>query len=613
MKLSNFQSYLTAKSPPVLARNEGLQHNLNDLMTWAAGLPMLPEDEQFTQIETILTELCARPIEDALRLKLMDIVISAANPLIANLRSHYIHESGSLSAQQLTVMDKVKGLYEQMLLVFDGVVERERHLLVKADHQVASAAKNTNASVWGWLKPAPVTQPPMVLACAIYHTLSVYQKLDQELALCYQKLPAEFWQAIHKHYAEACQFDIAHVNLSVTMVTKNAINIHQLYCQICLHSLLNVLAMRRPSMLLIQRLLPEWSAHIIASFEPQSATRIFVDLNRANPPEYVSATSKINPYSDGHWCLFIELEPLAQYLRQRQNTLIATNNNLTEYRLVTTILMAITHRYLNRSLKSISKYSPKARATLITHFNAIHYFAAHNIALMDMIALHDLSLDYLPQYDTAPKKDATSSSFEVEVLDHQGELSHFRTLRSLTVQDIAAFEQRVIKNSQNTSAAPILPPLNQIFEPINIEQAKETDEAVLDKFLATAPPHLQIMNLFLLKEHGAKPDTCALGLIRWLSLEDEFIEAEAQILGHAPTACALRIDERDSRSQSFVPALLLAAEESLGSNCSLLVPAYHFKAGDKVVIRLNDKQKTLRLQDSILSTEEFTQFEVIRL
>lgn len=616
MKRSTFQDYFITKAPLPSAFPEDVENSIQQLLQWAASLTMLPEDEQFNEIETILAELQSKPIVDALRLKLMDIVIGAANQLIASLRGHYIHESGPLSAEQLLMVEQVKSLYQQMLPIFDGVIERERRLAIQAANNPAESKspKRSNASVWGWFKPSTENDQPLVLACAIYHALAIHQKLHYEFALCYQKIPAESWQAIHHLYSEACRFEVTHVNLSMQMVIKTAINIHQLYCQICLHSLLNVIAMRRPSMLLIQRLLPEWASHINASFAPQSATRIFVDLNSHNPPEYVSTASSINPYSDGHCCLFIELEPLAEYLRLRQNTLLLMNTNLTEYRLVTKILMAISHRYLDRSIKAPSKYSPKTRATIVTRFNDIHFHAAGKQALMDLIALHDLSLDYLPQYDTAPKKDAENHSFEVEILNHQGAMSQFRTLRLLTVQDVAAFEQLVTKKNRNQNLiAPITPPLNQIFEPISLDEAQAGEEAVLEKFLATAPPHLQIMNLFLLTEHNASPPANALGLIRWLSLEDEFIEAEAQILGHSPTACALRVDERDSRKQNFVPALLLAAEEALGTNCSLLVPSYHFKAGDKVVIRLNDKQKTLRLQEVILSTEEFTQFEVIRL
>lgn len=631
MKLSTFQDYLTSKAPLPSAPKPRLDDSFQERLKWAASLSMLPEDEQLEEISAALSELHGSLIDDALRLQLMDIVIGAANRLIASLRSHYIHESGSLNAHQLMVAEKIKSLYQQMLPIFDDVIDRNCHDPVKT---AEAPAKRANPKVWSWMKQNSEEIRPQVLACAIYHALVVHQKLHYELALCYQKVPNTSWKTIHELYALGCRFEVTHVNLSVCMVTKTAINIHQLYCQICLHSLLNVLAMRRPSMLLVQRLLPEWASHITASFSPQSATRIFVDLNSNQPPEYVSAAKGINPYADGHWCLFIELEPLANYLRLRQNTLLVMNTDLTEYRLVTKILMAITHRYLERSLKSTAKYSPKSRATIVTQFNAIHYHAAGKQALMDLIALHELSLDYLPQYDTEPKKGAAPSSFEVEMLDNQGALTHFRTLRLLTVQDVAAFEQLISKKDQSQAVkSPIIPPLNQIFEPISLEEAKTESAEVLSEFLATAPPHLQIMNLFLISGHlpsnkgqlsstqqssqqSAKQSSnqkSALGLVRWLNLEDEFIETEAQILGHSPTACALRLDERDNRNQAFVPALLLAAEESLGTNCSLLVPSYHFKSGDKVVIRLNNKQKALRLQHCILSTEEFAQFEVTRL
>lgn len=606
MKLSTFQSYLASKSPVAAPPRSQLNKDDQQLLNWAATLPMMLEEEQFEQLETILSQLSVAHIDDGLRLRLMNVVTSAADRLIAMMQSRYSHELGTFNPDQLRLVDKIRSLYYQMLLIFEGMIDRE-----STRSQEAAKRQQDCSSVWQKMtQKAP--EPPLLLASSLYQALLIYQKLLYSFAICYQKAPATIWQAVHKRYAEACRYQLTHVNLSAQVVTKSGSNIHQIYCQICLYSLLNVMAMGRPSLLLIQRLLPDWALQIKAALQPQSDTRIFVDLNADFAPEYLTPTSRINPYAEDQNCLFIELEPLADYLKARQSVLLTSNTALTEYRLVTKILMAISHRYLNRQSKVVSKYAPKSRATLITQFNAIHYYAAGNKSLMELISRHDISLDYLPQYDTAPKKGHPVPSFEVEVHDSDDQGSHFRTLRLLTNPDIAAFSQS--KGSQLGQKPPMTPPLNEIFEPITLEAAKAADDELLSAFLSTAPPHLQIMSLFLLTDHKAcRKDNWALGLVRWLTLNDEFVEVESQTLGHAPTACALRLDGHDHRSQSFVPALLLGAEKSLGTNCSLLVPSYHFKAEDKVVLRLNDKQKTLRLKDSILRTEEFTQFEVILL
>jgi hypothetical protein len=122
------------------------------------------------------------------------------------------------------------------------------------------------------------------------------------------------------------------------------------------------------------------------------------------------------------------------------------------------------------------------------------------------------------------------------------------------------------------------------------------------------------MSLFLLSTPQSNAaESLSLGMVRWLTINDSYVEVDGQILGHAPMACALRLDNRDNRSQSFIPALLLAKDDGLQTVSSLVVPSYHFKIEDKVIIRLNDKQHSLRLQRSLLTTEAFTQYEVSRL
>ena len=626
MTLLNFQSYLTSKAPSTPPAPHTLTEAEQQLLKQVASLPILSEAAQGSQLESILTVLSVADIDDTLRLRLMAIVMTAMENLIASLRRQYIYEVGPLSSSQLDAANQVKSLYYLAVAVFEAVVRRES---VLAQYQQQQQAEAPSPSFWQRLMSSP-SATSFTLAVAIYQSLLMYQNILCENAICYQKTPPNIWLSLNQLYYLACQQHIAHVDLTSQVVTRQAISIHQLYCQMCLYSLLNVLAMRRPTILLIQRLLPEWARHIHATIEPQTKTRIFIDLKSDNSPQYLTAVTSINPYESHHDCLFVELEPLAVYLKLRQHELLATDKALNEYRLVTKILMAITHRYLARQPNTINKYTPKKRGTLINGFNDIHYYVADKRSLTDMVAAPGLSIDYLPRYDTAPRKNSTPRVIEIEIHDCTGKIAHFRSLRLLTAQDIVA-QQGVVSadahkyhNNMDHSQDLLIPPLTEIFEPITLEEAEKTDESVLTKLLATAPPRLRMMSLFLLggHQHSAQSlqtshkDSWTLGVIRWLTIDEEYIEAEGQILGFRPTACALRLDNRDnrdSRSESFVPALLLAAEEKLETTSSLLVPTSHFKINDKVIIRLNEKQKSLRLQSVILSTEEFTQYEVIIL
>ena len=500
MKLLNFQGYLTSKpslmSPAVNCINEREQLLLKQI----ASLPVQSEEVQVTQLQGMLTEISVTDIDDALRLRLLAIVMMAMESSIAALRKQYIYAIGALSNRQLEIVNQVESLYYLAVMVFDAVVQRESLRLQYQQQQVVPP------SFWQRMI-TPESVPPVTLAVAIYQALTIYQSLLFEKAIYYQKPLRNMWLSLNQLYFLAYEHNITELDLTPHVATRQAGNIHQLYCQICLYSLFNVLAMRRTSMLLIQRLLPEWASHLVATIDPQTQTRVFIDLNSDAPPQYLTATTSINPYKENQDCLFIELEPLAAYLKLRQHELLAQDNALNEYRLITQILMIMTYRYIAREPTMIAKYSPKKRATLIAGFNDVHYHVAGNRGLKSMVAAQDLSTDYLPRYDTVPRKEDTPPLFEIEINDDTESVSHFRTLRLLTAQDILtqriAINDDISSHQENSDKSQTLtsPPLNEIFQPIMLEETKKINEGVKEQILATAPPRLRMMNLCLLTEH----------------------------------------------------------------------------------------------------------------
>jgi hypothetical protein len=104
-----------------------------------------------------------------------------------------------------------------------------------------------------------------------------------------------------------------------------------------------------------------------------------------------------------------------------------------------------------------------------------------------------------------------------------------------------------------------------------------------------------------------------MGVVRWLNLNTRNPEVEWQVLGHKLISCGLRLEDRGSRSQHFVPAFMIAGDEQLQTTCSLVVPTSHFQTSDRVIMRLNNKQKSLRLLNPLLVTDEFSQYEVVQL
>ena len=564
--LSTFQAYLAAEPPLLEACNKSKSSNEPHLHKWAALLPAQTEAQQVEQIEKVLTELRLIPTDDRQRLRLIKIVTNAASQLIAALRQQYIYETGALNKAQLGYVARVKSLYYSLIMTYDGVIRREITLL--KDKQQAPSS-NLLQRYFTSEKSSPVT-----LAIATYQTLLMYQKLLFEDGFCYQKSPAYIWANVNNLYLNACQQRASHIVLSAYIPAQQGDTLHHLYCQICLHELLNVRALRRPHILLLQRLLPAWSAHIVATIEPRTATRVFVNLQSKEPPTYLTALSTINPYDAHHTCLFIELEPLVTYLQSRMKTLIDTDRRGVEYFLVNTVSMAIRYRYIQPKRMPPIDHNTKQTATIISGFNEIHYRISNGEAFSSLIASKNLPEYQQPRYDTLPKNNAAHKESLAEIFEGNNQLSHFRTLC-------------------------LLP-----------DSSEPTDN--IDDLISIAPP-LQIMSLFLLcRKDIATPSKWSMGVVRWLDLDSEKPKLEWQVLGHKMIACGICLQDREDRSQHFVPAFVIGDDERLKTAHSVLLPTSHFKTDDKVIMRINDQQKSLRLGRSLMMTDEFSQYEVMQ-
>ena len=604
--LSVFQQHLASTEllPSVSVSVQSIDGQEQHLRKWVALMSSQTEAQQVEQLEKVLTELGVADVDDQQRCKLIRIVLDAADRLIAALRQYYIYETGALSDAQLGHVAQVKSIYYLIILAYNSVIRREISLLEKQK----SPASN------GWQRHFTGEKSSLVtLAIAIHQTLFMYQKLLIEEALCYQKPSSYIWAAINRLYYLAYQHHAATLDLSIYTVTNRADTIHRLYCQICLHSLLNVRSMRRPNMLLVQRLLPEWAESIVATIEPQTETRVFVNLHSDNPPTYLTAHSDINPYENRYDCLFIELASMIATLKLRRQILMSEGSEGVEYCLLNKVVMTLTYRYIQPQLTIPTKYSAKQIATIVTGFNDIHYHASHAQGIRKLIGTEALPDEQRPRYDTVPKNQMISNLLTVETFDSKDALSHFRTLRLVVnPEDLPVVTEDKIVTPSASKITKIRKADSEASSKIVV-----TDNNPVNADLGphvTTPPPLQIMSLFLL----CRPETAtevdwSMGVVRWLNFDSQNPEVEWKVLGHKLITCGVRLEDKGSRSQHFVPAFMIAGDDQLQTTCSLIVPTSYFQTSDRVIMRLNNKQKSLRVLHPLLVTDEFSQYEVVQL
>ncbi|WP_201509032.1 hypothetical protein [Psychrobacter alimentarius] len=609
--LSTFQEYLSSKKslsqaqPPSMSRSaNGQEHYLLKLL---ATLPSQTPEQQAEQLEKILTVLREVNIKEQQRLKLLAQVIDASEQLIATLRQHYIYETGALNDVQLSHMAQVKSLYYLIIMAYDRVIHYKQTLL-------QSQKKPPSSKVWKrYFKVS--NDSSVLLATAIYQTLLMYQKLLSEEVICYQKPSPYLWYKINRLYALAHQRHVLTVNHMETTSSLRASNIHQLYCQICLHSLLNLRAMQRQTVLLVQRLLPEWSKYIVATIEPKTETRVFVDLDSDKPPAYLTANSDINPYEDHHHCLFIELGPLLAYFEARVQSLIVEDSEGAECYLLNKLSMTMRYRYLQTPLTPATKHAIKQEAVLITGFNNIHYRVSGSQSFANLIAVNDLPEEQRPRYETGKHKRGGDETVIHEILSNS-DTALFRRLQLVSPSDHsqATNTETILNKDIISNDSEAVMDSNIALTKALLNQEGSDLGVVHQKLTTTAPLLLSTLSLFLI----CRPDISAsadwsIGVARWLHLEDKNPEVEWQVLGHAVVACGVRLEGRDNRSQHFVPAFILGGDEQLQTAATLIVPTAYFQSNDRVTMRINNKQTPLRLEKRVLFTDEFSQYEIVKI
>lgn len=309
-------------------------------------------------------------------------------------------------------------------------------------------------------------------------------------------------------------------------------------------------------------MLSSWARHVELTSLPDIDVKTFVNLHEKTPPEYLTPHTKINPYKEDSLCLFVNLTPLKSLLRQTANF---PDNSAYERRLANMALYTLENQSYQQ--REEPRLPVEENAKLIVGLHRIHYHLAGRTTFGRLIRQDELQPMYQPQSHQHKSRDDLNLSMTVQIKDKSN--SGYR-----------------------------------------IATEPDSNEAQTN-FLSKA---LKIHSLFILKSESADKDTpWQLGSFRWVKHENHSIEAGCRLAGYAVTACGVRLANNDGRDQRFVPALLVAGNENLKTKTTLIIAQYHFKQTDKVVLRIGNKETTLRLEDNILSIEDIEQYHIVKM
>lgn len=527
---------------------------------WVLSLSGMNKHGQFAQIQSVLTELLVVQMYDKIRLKILAKIMPAFERVVGQLHNDYIYEHQNLSAIQQQSTTEVRSLYFLLILNYKNIASRAYVELHQDDEMEG-----------GWLKKIFKTlsnDEKNIVVVAVYQMMGLYVRLLMEYAMTYQRAPRVVWQQLNFWYLRVAQEEVVHQD--VHKVAKYLPNdtIQRQYEQACISSFVNFFAYRRQDILNIFKVLPTWATYVEATFEARPELKIFVNLLGNYPPEVITPYATVNPYSDEYQCLFFDESKLVQHLVEVKSGKFITNDaqSVFESRLARMVLIAF-ERYARQD--RIDRLGQQG-AELLTGFSAIFQ--------------------------------QISGGRELAQVINQQALMDTRQPRTIKQALEPALPKEWVKL---TSSSETLARFNYTQKVHDFDG--DTRDVVIDQHF------LQVFGLFAIKSENSKNrKPWRLGIAHWVDRFGDEIEVDGRILGRILLACGARLLKNDGRSQEFIHALLIDGDE-LNKQSTLIVPRYHFKSGDMILMRIDTKELRLRLERNLLSTDEIEQYQIVRM
>lgn len=548
---------------------------------WSIKLGHMSKFEQCRHMKAVLSELVVADIEDKTRFAILESLLPAIDRLVIQLQAEYITNPQSPPNDQKTYVGEVRGLYFLLLLSYQDIA-------VNAHRRLGHVSSQQTAT---WLKKITQALPAndkdgesrRLYILSVYRIMTFCYRLVMEYALTYQRTPKTIWRMLNDWYLKSSLLHLDEACVSkIHEIPPNTIK--KQYLQNCLASFTNLFAYRRTDILQIFKILSEWVDLIKTTFVPDGRLNLFVNLQADTPPELITPYASINPYSNEYVCLFFEIGDLFAYLNALVEDSDSKEKAVFERRLAKMVLLAFGRQDAPRVTHSYSQ-----AGEMVVGFPAIYQELSDGQSFNQIIAQSQLPEKYHPKH----KYTKVACQKERVKLIGKDELGV-----RFTVEEFA--QSDVNQNGDNQGDA------NNISH--NIGHNINNQETRL-----LSRPYLPVFGVFAMKSlKSTNKHPWQLGIVHWSENKEKHVEIEGRFLGRLLSVCGVRLNGHDMRSKDFVQAVLVAGD-GLNQQATLVLPRYHFKSGDMVILRVGQKQTALRLTQNLLSTDEIEQYEILRL
>lgn len=554
------------------------------LPDWAIQFNQLSEDAMYHQLRFIIHELMIMDIAEPQRLNLMYDISKIGQVLISKLHVSYWNQTGLLNQEQQNALDKVLSIYYSMIIFYHSVWQRLSSKIEATENQ-----KNQSglAFLKRFNKPATNTPTDIIKRCIFSMLLLLKQSL-LEKQIGYRQDTQVLWQYINACYnfARNYQWLSYSFDLNTLLNYQGKLTIGQIYLQCLLADMLQPYAYRRHDLLTIHKELIEWGDYLEVSNDAVTKPYLYVDLHSHQGATLHNTDSKYNPFAATSNALFINLQPILNKLKQ----LIEQPANTSRHE--QTRLAKLVYSNLESNLRPAIAYSDSNEPChIVVGFHQIHFILAGKTSLDNLIHSHQLPERLRPTINTAQNFEKPAPA------TINGQYQQYRKLY---------FPYRYVANqSGHGSRTPTISAINHYQVNSLIAIYSDADQG---------NKSWQVGTISLLKQHSLDQTVISAG-----SNSDEVkhqvgVELQVALLGKGIVPCGVRLLYPDTRLPVFMPALIIPKSETLGHPVtSLMLPRFGYKVGDKIIIRIDNKEVQARLTELLDMTDDTEAYNFIRI
>lgn len=578
--------YIPEQIPPGV---DDFPNHPRKVKKWLEGLKKANMGDYTRHIYNGIMQLNRQAMPAKYRIENMEIMREAARYIFSQLHKHFVNRTLPLPEKSLKIVNLNQALLNEMATGYKIVIFEAANDLGKVDSKM------------------------LLIACE--RALHYLSELALRFSQVYSEYPKGTWWDIHHIYAFAEKKGLHQKKLKDPEALVKAVSVEDLYKQILLFSLSRPNSLRQSDAERVYRSIPEWSNHTSLTGRPNSdkMNRYYcVLLDSDSPPNCISEDDlkKINNYRcmetgrlvDHLQKQIIDDDSLEsavtigdQVSQETLRSLVGSWNLCAKRRFSravrdTEIKVAIGLNTIFDSLK-VELTPPKPKSKRPASMFSLEAIPENSRADKDIFARQDSTFFIThPNMKAEPEKSATAwdmvakgrtltESYAKELASRDaemGELNKEAPDLHWKIANVSAGGYCLFWDSPSTSRA-------QVGELIGIRE-KEPDHTYQWR----------------------------IGVIRWMQYTyDHGLEIGVQVLSPKVISCTVQRKER--KNEEPFNCLMLPGIKPIQQPSTLLLPAYAFRRGNKLNIRVYDQDMEIKLGTIREHTGSFTQFQFAQI